>query len=454
MNEKGSFQVKLTAAASDINTHHASLERDSNQFFQLADGSQTGLDFTSTYTLMGWLKFESIPSAGNLFILIAKNGTPEQGRGYWFLIDNTGGVITLRAQAHDNTNRDVYEWPFQVSGTAMGLSQYYHVAVTCDVSQASASTFVLYINGISQGNGSAVASDNVSSIHNNTAPFIVGGNPATAAQAYDGDMDEVKVFNTVLTPTQVLDEMRKGDSSATGLQGYWKLDNDATDETSNNNDLTETNTPTYATTVPFTARGSTNRYYAGAGDGYVGHVLQTNIWATAQGAADGSEADSTATSGTVSIEKGSTPGLLWTIRRNFLPFNTSGVSEPLEASLYLHVTSSQHDSNTPEPTIGVVQTTQPDTGTITTADYDQLASTDGIAQVDLIDVNVTHTYFTLNSEGLSWINRSGVTKLGLRLGADINNDSPSLPSLTEDKFIFKFSETAGTTGDPFIDITT
>ena len=453
IQQKGSFQVITPAAATDINTHHAVLDRSSNQFFQIADVSQTGLDFATTYTQMGWFKFTAVPGSNGVFILMAKNGAGDLGY-YLLVFTSAGSVTTIRAQVSDNTNKDQYEWAFQVSGTGMSLDQWYHIAITCDVGNASATTFVLYINGISQGNGSALVANNITGINDNAAPFIIGGNPASAAQAFSGDMDELKAFNTVLTPAQALDEMRKGDSSASGLQAFWEFDDDATDETANNNDLTETNTPTYTTTVQFTKRGATNRYYAVVGDGYTGHVLQTNIFATARNATDASESSSVATSGTVSIEKGASPGLLWTIRRTILPYNTSGVGVPLEAFMYFDVTTIQHDSNTPEPELGVVRTTQADTGTVTTADYNQFNTTDGIDKVDLIDLNVTQMYLTLNAEGLTWINRSGFTQLGLRMGGDIDNDSPTLPSLTEDRFVFKFSETSGTTNDPYIDITT
>ena len=79
----------------------------------------------------------------------------------------------------------------------------------------------------------------------------------TAWDIFDGDIDEVRVWNDIRSEAELDDNYLTelvGDEA--NLQGYWKFNNDAgVGYTSNSNDLTNENTATFTTDVPFTGAG-------------------------------------------------------------------------------------------------------------------------------------------------------------------------------------------------------
>ena len=66
-------------------------------------------------------------------------------------------------------------------------------------------------------------------------------------------MDEVRIWDDIRTDSEISDNRLKclvGNEA--NLQAYWRFDNNPNDETSNGNDLTENNSPTYQTgNLPF-----------------------------------------------------------------------------------------------------------------------------------------------------------------------------------------------------------
>jgi len=69
---------------------------------------------------------------------------------------------------------------------------------------------------------------------------------------FDGLIDEVRVWNDIRSDAEVDDnKLTELVGNEAGLAGYWKLNNDYLDETSNNNDLTAVAAPVFSTDVPF-----------------------------------------------------------------------------------------------------------------------------------------------------------------------------------------------------------
>src|SRR3990167_9438122 len=234
------------------NTNSLDLELSSSQYASIADVSQTGLDLVGDFTIECWVKFESLPSSGNMMGFVAKH-YPNLASGYQLGLLNNGGTYQLQINANqtaNDTTRDVFR---QTITPSTGV--WYHFAVSCDVSEASATTFVFYLDGSSLGNGTAVVSGNISSINDNAQPFVVGrltdgsGNPI---HYLDGLIDEVRVWNDIRTAQEISDNYQTelvGDEA--GLVAYYKFNNSALDETANNNDLTLSGSPVYSTDVPF-----------------------------------------------------------------------------------------------------------------------------------------------------------------------------------------------------------
>lgn len=194
-------------------------------------GSQTllasdsaSLDLSSTYTMEGWIKFDSLPPVGDTMYFFAKNDYDGSQSGYSFGIRNIGGVYQILGVAAGGaqTPRDIYKWDWTPS-----TNTWYHMALTADVTQASASTFIFYLDGVSMGNGDALETGSVSSIYNNNRPLRLGTDMSNnkGINYLDGKLDDVRIWNIVRTATQI-DDYKDTELSGfeTGLVGYYPFE--------------------------------------------------------------------------------------------------------------------------------------------------------------------------------------------------------------------------------------
>jgi hypothetical protein len=240
------------------NTHSLDLARSSSQYASIADASQTGLDITGNLTFECWVKLDQLPStAGAGFALVSKYKSTDNNRSYVWYIDTANKLTCIFSDDGTFTTGNLFG---QATADAVftndDLGQWVHVAITWT---ASTKTTVYYKNGSSVSNATA-GYNNATSIYSGTADFCIGArNLGASVDLYhDGLIDDVRVWNVVRTGAQVNDNKSTelvGNES--GLVGYWKLDNNYEDATSNNNDLTAYNSPTFSTDVPFSGGAPT-----------------------------------------------------------------------------------------------------------------------------------------------------------------------------------------------------
>ena len=228
-------------------THSIDLERGSTQYLKITDGSQTGLDITGDLSIEAWIKLEQLPStAGGGFTMIAKYNSVGSQRSYFLHINTSDKLEMIASGDGTNTHRDIIT---ASSATFAGgdVGSWVHVAGTYDL---SGNTGILYKNG-SSISVNVTNQGTVNSIHDGTSDFTIGVEGDGSNNLFDGLIDEGRIWDDIRTPTEIADndctELTGGEAN---LQGYWKLNNDATDETSNNNDLTEVNSQTYSTDIP------------------------------------------------------------------------------------------------------------------------------------------------------------------------------------------------------------
>lgn len=228
------------------NTYSLDLEASSNQYGSISDGSQTGLDLSGDFTFESWLKAESEPS-GDFYGIISKYNTTGNQRAYQIRYRDDGGTKSFylsvsSAGTSGSTSSAGVEYDLD-TGT------WYHAAVTFD---ASAGEMELFINSVSQGTASGLET----SIFNSTATFLLGFNGGN--DYWDGKMDEVRIWSDIRTQAEIADNMNvELVGNEAGLVAYWNCNQNLDDATSNGNDLTEVNSPTYSTDVPFTGEGAT-----------------------------------------------------------------------------------------------------------------------------------------------------------------------------------------------------
>jgi len=220
------------------NTHSLDLEASSSQYAYITDANQTGLDVSTDISMEAWVKFET---TGVNQVIMGKWGPNIRQ----YLI-TTLSTNKLSAVFSDNgTENAGHIVNFTTNDAVVAdTGVWYHIAVTFDISEE---TCIIYINGESVANTKTGSIG--SNLYSGTANFLIG--QQNNAQYLDGLIDEVRVWNDVRTPTEIADNYKKElVGNEAGLVGYWKFNNDATDTTSNNNDLTLSGSPSYSTDVP------------------------------------------------------------------------------------------------------------------------------------------------------------------------------------------------------------
>ena len=229
------------------NTHSIDLELSSSQYLSIADGDQTGLDLTTDFTLEIWIKLEQLPSTiGDSVALIGKDGAAGD-RSWACKLTSANKLSIFYVADNDATNYTFIESTSAIV-VAGDVGSWVHIAVSVDI---SAKTAVMYKNS-SSVDDTVVTANSTTSV-GSTAPFRIGTNRAADSDFFDGLIDEVRVWNDIRTPTEIADNYEKElAGTETGLVGYWQLNNDLLDQTSNDNDLTNNNSATFSTDVPFT----------------------------------------------------------------------------------------------------------------------------------------------------------------------------------------------------------
>ncbi len=205
---------------------------------------------------------------------------------------------------------------------------------------------------------------------------------------------------------------------------------------------------------------TTSTFYTSAGDGAVYH--QDTSWDVAHDATTGTSSSNLPS--TLIMRSGRNTSTSYRIERAFLPFDTSALPDGAfitSAKLKVFVESKLNDDNDGDDWVTVVQTTQPSTSGLTTADYDlagainnPIEGMDQSERKDITNISTTqYTTFNLNYTGKNWISKTGFTKLGLREGHDVI-DSPFVGTSGQyNQINVRTSEYTGTASDPVLEVT-
>ena len=247
-------QTSVTVSTdAGANTYSIGLTRSSSQYLSITDAAQTGLDASSAISLEAWIKMSTLPAVGDFYTILSKREGATNNREYSFIVRNNGGSYKLVLMlSPDGATYSYMEIPW----TSPTAGTWYHVAATW--SQAS-DLYTAYVNGSSIGtyDTSNPGEMGTNNIYNSTATFRIGAEEATPSNFFNGLVDDVRVWNVERTGTQInTNKASELTGSESGLVGYWKLNNVATDETANNNDLTAQNSPAYSSSVGFGGAGS------------------------------------------------------------------------------------------------------------------------------------------------------------------------------------------------------
>lgn len=220
------------------------LEASSSQYAYAADSAD--LSLTGDFTMESLVNIESAPGTDVEYTIIGKDDLSTE-RAYRFGYVDLSGTKYLRVIIFSSDSTfDYVRWNYTLQP---GLN--YHIALTCDISNAAASEFVLYVNGVSQGNGSVVTNGSVTAIQDTTEPFCIGTlRQSEPSGLFDGKIKQVRLWSDVRTPTEIADNFNKPLSISPGtdnLVDVWTLDNTYA-SASGNNDLTASGSPVFSST--------------------------------------------------------------------------------------------------------------------------------------------------------------------------------------------------------------
>lgn len=150
-----------------------------NQAYVLVGGDENDFDFTGgSMSASLWFTTESLYVSYQALIAKGEGGA-------WRLARRSG-------------NGDLVQFAGPGSIIKPGnLSQqdgsWHHAVITVD---ATDSTTALYIDGVLMGNGSGT-------IGSSTAALQIGGNPGAANRAWDGNFDDVAIWNRAITADEI-----------------------------------------------------------------------------------------------------------------------------------------------------------------------------------------------------------------------------------------------------------
>ncbi len=182
-------------------------------FFNGSDASidvtgKTILSNVAAYTVTFWIKAEVQPSNWRRIISTPGYSSPGDDEPHiFFTSDGTNGLYGRLGGTND-------AWVTS-SGSLVDLTnKWEHVAITIDASGQQIS----YINGNLSSTITKTGHDAIS-----LDTLFIGSN-GTGGYFLKGLLDEVKMYNYVRTPGQIVQDMQAGQLAADSPLGYWKFD--------------------------------------------------------------------------------------------------------------------------------------------------------------------------------------------------------------------------------------
>lgn len=186
-----------------------------------------------------------------------------------------------------------------------------------------------------------------------------------------------------------------------------------------------------------------------------GEIFHSSVsWASARDAATGTTGQ--ASSDTLDVGSGETGGYF--LERAFTLFDTSALGggasvSAATVSLYGVGTTVNGDNDGADYLAALASTPASNTN-ITTADYDQIGTTEGSDQIDIGSWSTSaYNDFAFNATGVGWVDTSGITKLGWREGHDITNAVIATSYANRNEVAFSSAEETAFDQDPKLVVT-
>ncbi|HHQ4748863.1 TPA: DUF6701 domain-containing protein [Aeromonas veronii] len=155
----------------------------SNQYVEVSHDAR--LSFSNQLTVSAWVYPVSLPSAGNLYSIVSKDGNYEfhldsQGRVFWYWERSSGASLTL------------------TTNTRIPLNTWSHIVIRYDAMAANNQRQKIYINGVAD----TARGNDASSLRANTQNLEIGRDYIDS-RSFNGRIDEVAIYGSALSDTQI-----------------------------------------------------------------------------------------------------------------------------------------------------------------------------------------------------------------------------------------------------------
>lgn len=231
-----------THIADAANTYSLDLESSSNQYAYISDGGQANLDLSSgSFTVEAWVKLEQLPSSAGEYMYILSKDDGSSRQYNFFIADDNKVYIEFFS---NNSTGTQFRTIDPIGAGDVGTWVHWAIAVS-----PSTPSGTIYRNGVatsSQSNGT-----DATSVQNGTSEFRIGAK-SNNIRYFDGLIDDVRVWNSLRSEQQINDNKSvELNGNETGLAGYWKLNNNFTDYSLNQNNLSSSGSPSFSVSTPF-----------------------------------------------------------------------------------------------------------------------------------------------------------------------------------------------------------
>lgn len=201
-------------------TQCTDLEASSSQYASRPSANVSGITFTDDFTVEAWVKLDTYSSSSVLERRVSGSN------GWLFQIMGTGQIRLQGLGTSGNPNEHIESYQ------SVPLNKWTHIAASLDM---SGNTGKVYIDGVEVP--STFTSVAAGSALVNSGDLRLGTRQGT--DFFDGKISDVRLWSTIRTGDQIRDNMNQQlVGNETNLVGYWKLNGDFSDSTSNANHLT------------------------------------------------------------------------------------------------------------------------------------------------------------------------------------------------------------------------
>ncbi len=170
------------------NLNSVELEGGSNDHVSVGDPA--ALDLTGDLTLSAWINVDTAPASGVLAAIVTKWAQSATLDAYGIWVINDSGTLRLIAAIGVDGSAD-----FGLTGGVISPSTWTHVAMTYD---ATSGANKIYVDGVEVGSRTRAGGTDT-----NDNDLLIGREDSGAPRPFDGLIDEVRVYSTALTGTQI-----------------------------------------------------------------------------------------------------------------------------------------------------------------------------------------------------------------------------------------------------------